>query len=519
MSGSAQRRLHGLGALLQARRRAILAFFWVGLIPSLLFAVAERSGYMPHEGRTYAIVLLLAAGGVLPAFVMAGDLTFRATPGGRTFREAFLAGPTGAFALPAMIQVASLAAALAVCLGALPGFLLSGVEVDLALFGSLAVNLLLFWGIFTAIACLGNHTANAVLLFLFVPVVWLLAPIGGGYGEAQLLPLALWFGLLMLVLGGLLVGLPYLLYRRPRHHWSDEVGFQAFSGRDLGIWGLGASLTLVPFVSLVWTLPMVGLSTLLIVRGGPKRGTRAGLGHFHYGTRACLIGFLPVLLLGLLGDAYHMHSSASYDPQRHVHGFEAPVGGRRVVLLSEDPSRLSRARPPRRLQAREGLGRVALIGPEGQVELVFPQRFGVIDRHAWSADGRYLAVHDQDLGVFQGELPQRVEQALLPTKGLSDRLGRIYGQTFQATYVFDTQTGELQRLPLLELRPGWTKPEELVSHTLGLGGQHVLRDGRGHEVETHERVRVDRYAPEGAYLSSKDSGGYLLKEGELRARD
>jgi hypothetical protein len=513
---SGQSRFHGLGTLLQTRRRSILAFFWVGLVLSLLFALVMRLGYLPHEGRAWAILFVLATAGVLPPFVMAGELTFRSTPGGRSFREAFLAGPVGQFTIPAMVQLGSLAAALAVCLGVLPGLWLSGVQLDVGLLTGIGINLLVFWSGFSAVASLGNHTANAVLLLLFVPVVWLLAPIGGGYGEDQLVPLLTWFGSLLSVLGGLLVGLPYVFYGRPRYHWSDQVGFETFSYRDLGVWALGAALALVPFVSLVWTLPLVGLASLLIARGGTESEGRAPLGHFHYGARLCLIVLLPVLATGLAADAYHMHTSASYDPELHRHGFDAPAGGRRVVLLSEDPSRVSQKRPPQRLSAREGLGRVAVLGPEGKVEVVLPQRFGVIMRDSWSTDGRYLAVHDQDLGIFQGELPLRVNQALLRTKGVTDRLGRILGQSFQATYVLDTQTGELQRMPLLEIRPGWTRPEELVRHSLGWGGQHVLVDGQGREVETHERVRVERYTKAGAVLSSRDGGNLLLGAGGLK---
>lgn len=516
MSGHAPSRFRGLGVLLSSRRRAVWAFFWTGLVGSLLFALLSRSGYLPREGKTGAVLILISVAGLLPPFALFGELTFRVTPGGRSFREAFLAGPTGALALPAAIQLGSLAACVATCLGALPGFLLSGVDPDPGLFVLLASNLLVFWGLFSAIVSLGNHTANAVLLLLFAPVVWLIAPIGGGYGREDLVPLTIWFCLLLGVLGGLVLALPYACYARPRHHWSDEVGVTQVSARDLGIWLLAGSLTLIPFVSLIWTFPLVVLSGLLIRRAPQAPGSRVPLGHFHFGARVCLSALLPVLLIGLAGDAYHFSASGRFDPERHDRGFDAPQGGRRVVLLSQHTARPSRERPPRRLEVSEGLGRVAVLGPRGEVLTVLPQRFGVLERDAWSADGRYVAVHDQDLGIFQGALPERVERVLLPTQGLADRLERIWAQSFQATYVFDTETGELQRLPLLELRPGWTRPEQLVRHTLGLGGQHVLRDGAGHEAETHERVRVLRYTPAGAVLSSKDGSELLFGEGGLR---
>jgi len=513
-------RFHGLGALLQTRRRAVFAFFWASLALSLAAGLADRLGYLPSESRAIALMLGLGIAGVLPPFAMAGELTFRSTPGGRSFRENMLAGPLGPLAIPAMIQLGALAAVIAAVLGALPGLLLSTIEIDRVLLLTSGANLLGFWATFSLIAAFGNHTVSAVAAFLVVPVVWLIAPIGAGYGEDQIVAIFGWMLAIMLVLGGLILTLPYLIYARPRHHWSDESTFEVGSGRDLGVWLLTGAVCFLPFVSLVWTLPMIALAFVIHRRFRPEPGPRARLGHFQFGAGVCFLAFAPVIVAGLAGDAYYFHRSATYEAQLHTHGVDAPSGGRRAVLLAKEVSGVSPLRSSSRaarLVASEGLGRVVVLDPEGRVEVVFPQRFGVLERSSWSTDGRYLAVHDQDIGIFQVDLPEQVAKALRRprTRGFKRRLGRIFGQCVQATYVLDTQTGELERMPLLELRPGWTRPEQLVRLELGLGGQHVLTDGRGNEVETHDRVRVQRYTPAGAILSSLDGEDLLFAEGVL----
>tara|TARA_R110002072_G_scaffold154662_2_gene304707 strand:+ start:969 stop:2525 length:1557 start_codon:yes stop_codon:yes gene_type:complete len=511
-------RFQGLSALLQTRRRAVLAFFWAGLLLSLGVGIADRLGYLV-DTRPAMMMLGLGLIGVLPPFVMAGELTFRSTPGGRSFRESMLAGPLGSMAIPAMIQIAALAAMVAATLGAVPGLLVSTVEFDRVLLLVTGANLLGFWAIFSLVASFGNHTVSAVVLLLIPPLLWLVAPFGAGYGEDQAIAIFAWLIANLVVLGGLILALPYLVYSRPRHHWADEVGFEVESGRDLGVWLLVGAFCFVPYLSLIWTLPMIAIALAVHVRFRPQPGPRARLGHFQFGARVCLIAFLPIMIFGLIGDAYYMHTSATYDAERHPHGVDAPVGGRRAVILAEAVSGISPLRSSSeadRLISLEGLGRVVVLDAAGQVEVVFPQRFGVIERASWSADGRYLAVHDQDMGVIQGDLPLRVTQVLVSTSGLRQRLGRLFGQCVQATYVLDTQTGELQRMPLLELRPGWTRPEQLVRHELGFGGQHVLADGQGNAAETHERVHVKRYTSAGAVLSSKDGGDLVFGQGGLR---
>lgn len=511
----------GLGALLHSRRGLIKAGFWLSLVFGLALAFAFRSGYVDEELRkVLGFVLMIGLAAVSP-LAMAGEDTFRETPGGRSFREGLLAGPIGSLAIPAMVHLGSLALIGAVLLGSLPGLAVilgshPGAPIpDLST--AFVPSLLFFvslWACFSCIASIGNNPAAGLTLLAVVPLLWIMAPLGAGYSEQAHAKIVVFWSVLMLVLiGGLSLALPYLLYRRPRHHWAEKMTLTTVSTHEGSIWLVTLGLCVTPFAGLGWGLLFLVPGVGLVEWGRRQRlpNRRYSLGHFEYGALVILAPFLPLFALGLIGDAYFVQQAATYDPNRHRHGQDAPSGGRRVVLLARSVAGIagvsSRARD--QLYALDGLGRTVVLDSEGAVEFVFPQRFGVIDPNAWSSDGRYLAVHDQTIGNLQVGLPDRVERARRSSRDVFDRLQRHYRQRVQGTYVLDTQTGELTRLPLVELRPGWSEPGQLVRHTLGLAGQHVFAEVGGRAAETNLKARVRRYTPAGAIVSTPD-GLHLL---------
>ncbi|MBL4847759.1 MAG: hypothetical protein JKY65_19770 [Planctomycetes bacterium] len=510
---NASERFHGLSTLLGALRPGIRKTFFLTLALTLGCGVLVRTGLAPLLDRSVIMILAVLVGVIAPIAV-AGQETLGVNPGGRSRRELLLASPIGAWTLPAFVQLGSLLLILAVVAGALPAVAVFGLPGTAIEGLTCLVVLGCAWTGFSFLAAVGNNPSSGLLLLGIVPLLLLVAPIGAGYGEPQVPALLTWFAAIGVLTAAFLLAIPYVLYSRPRHLWDAQVTLKTISSAEGAIWLGGMSFIVCAFVSVGWALvfgvPAVGLA----VRSWRRRTVdrRHLTSNLNYGAILGLVVFLPVLAIGVVGDCYFVSKAATYDAQAHVHGADAPQGGRRVVLLSESVSGIARVSSQGqavRIHAYEGPGRVVVLEALGRVEHVFPQRFGVIDRHSWSSDGRYLAVHDETIGRIQISLPHPVHSARW--SDFPDRVGRLISQCVQGTVVLDTESGEFTRLPLVELRPGWTHPDQLIEQSLGLSGQHVLTNRLGHRVEDQDDLTIVRYTSEGAIVS-KGLSRFLMSE-------
>lgn len=497
-------RLRGLRALLATKRTTFVVSFVVSLVGSFVLAIGARIGTIPILEPGVLVVLAAVVGAVAP--LLAFHETLRVQGNGRANREVLLTQPLGAWALPAYVHLGSLAWCLIVILGALPAVAVFGLPVSLSKLGvALAVGAGL-WVVASYSVAVGNNSAQGVLLALLVPGLWMLVPLGAGYGPPQTLALGLWLGALGVVVVGALLVLPYLYYAQPVCLWQEGALKQkpGLSWPEGAIWLAGGGLILSGFLSLAAALALFVPAALCALQARRAPGSRPRYrSHFSRGLRLLTLGLLPCFGAGLIYDAQHFAAGGRYDPSLHVHFEEAPQGGRRAVLLTERIEDERRFGEPGCRSAAKGLGRVAIVDAAGQVEALLPPRFGAMGDHAWSSDGRYLAVHDLGIGRTEASLPQRVNFVRRSDAG--ERWGRMFEQAALGTVIFDTRSGAVTRIPLAEIRPGWTTPDELVHHALGWSGQHVLSDGRGLAFESQaEEVEVLRYTPEGPIVRLSD---------------
>ena len=508
-------RFRGLRALVQSKRDLLWVSFVFALLGGFVFGLGERLGFVSRLDSELlpVIVAILAVAAPVGA---AYSETLRTQGSGRSNREVLLTSPLGPWALPAHVHLTSALWLGALALGLAPALALFGVPATGAeVLKSLAVGALAWLGSSYAVA-VGANSAQVVLPALIVPLFWCMTALSAGYSKEQSTALVVWCLGLAGIGSLLLFALPYFFYGRPSCLWQEHLGTSPASSlwRGAAVVLAGGALVLIGFFGLAWSLILALPAALCAHRASRASRPRRWKTHAGHSLRILCALYLPCLALGLAYDAHYFREGGRYDPAHHTVGVDAPAGGRRVVLLADklggwhykDGTHL-------RWAGVSSLGRVAVVGAEGQVEVLLDMRFGALAHDAWSSDGRYVAVTDLDAGRVPLSYPRSVSRTRRGDTG--DFCERLVAQAVLETVIVDTQTGEVSRIPLAELRPGWTTPAELVHHALGRTGQHVLSDGRGRRVEVDEdELFLVRYTPAGPVIH-KAGSDYLLGEAGL----
>lgn len=493
-------RLRGLGALLRLKRPTLIQVPLVVGAAVLGVVLGQRLGILP-EGDRGSLIVLLGVLGFFAPFLFAEE-TCGPAPEGRSLREAHLAGPLGDWTLPAYVHLGSLALLAGVAIALSPALALAGLPSAKTALVGVALGAYA-WAWSSSAVAIGSSTAVGLPFLIVLPAAWAAAPISTGYSDGPPLLVYLWCGGILALFWLLLLGLPYLLYARPRHYW--EATFSADTNLATGLPPCLAVLGLMALPYFGW-IPAALLGLPWVVRRLRRRqpvATRRALrSHLSLGV-ALLLGICaPIFAGGLLADAWLVAACARHEPGAPTYGYSAPEGGRRLAALSNAHRRgphQANATPRSLLPHRgDALARAAVLDASGRVEHVFAPRFAGFSPYAWSQDGRYVAVFDLTLGRVPIGEPER--PADLPPGYLLGRIERVLEQQVFSTLVYDTQKRSVQRLPLVELRPGWSDPRQLLQHSLTLSGQHLLRDGRDHELSSRASYRVERYTAEGAVL-------------------
>ena len=500
MSGA----LRGLGPLFRDRARIPLR-----VMSGLVLVMGLVVGWLQTlagAGRSDQVAAL-AAGWALAAAIAPILASVYVTWGAKgPRREELLALPIGRLTIPTHVLVLGLA-----LVGAIGGAWTVGLclsqgtgEMTAALASGWrkgAVPLVLVLGAagFAWVTCMvsiANHQANLALVWPVVPGVLLVA--AGSMGHAGWEPW--WAGAWLACLTPALLVLPFLLYAGPRHTWATS---RVPDPREVAlvVASLGAMVALIVLGLLGsgWTLLLVLLLTAAGVRRVWRRarpGSRsAGATPFLVSQVVPLLACLPPMAAGLLVDARRLGAlqpgpgTVLLDPQ------VAPSGSfvAAQLCLDDDGARSH--------VAEDRLRRVVVCDLRGQAPpRVLGQRFGQLA--GWSRDGRFLAVHEQAVG----RLPHAHGSARAfwsPFQHLLERSGQ--------TLILDTSTGHVLDLSHREVAPGWTDPAELITISPSLlGGEWVLRDGRGREARLPRAggdVDVWEYRPDGVLLSLRPRRG------------
>ena len=491
---------HGTGALVRSQLRSSRAL-WIGLAAlGLGTGVLMRLGSADPDAIQWLLLLcnvlcllicptLAGAGLTLP--ISAGGIN----NAGYSRRDALLLLPTGRLALPATVFTASLTMvgmwwlvsllSLSVALG--PGQLVEafshGVKAHEA--GAVVGCSLGGWVLLTSLVAIGPHSAASLAAWLLVPAALVGLLPAMGYGEDSQGLFALLAGVPLALV---LLALPFVLYLRPRHLWFTAK--KDMTARFDGKTTLGALLVALLFGlgGASWALVGVALAALPLVWAW-RRAPAAQRGRWSHLRLCHTVGALVTSGVLVVGAGLDMAAVAATDDSRRgaVSYVALAPGGRYAAV--------ELVRPVRGKDLDQALRRVHLIDLEGeQPPRVFPQRFAQLartpysDRVAcWSRDGRYLAFTDQGLGrLCFGAVATDGLSYLPPGAWEPLTMALFYGTA--DVVVFDTHTGETERVDGALFAPGWETPADLARLSIDLRGRLVVNTGHGAEL----RLESDR---------------------------
>lgn len=464
----------GTAALLRHRRRLFTRGGVVaGLIPGALLGLALTLGGTPVPKDVFLVYGLISCLACVAAPLAAGGpITFLTLDArGPDRRADLLALPTGRLALPAAVTLGGagflasflllLALGLALTVGpdrVWDGLLGSGPRDVLS--GGLGQALLIGACLFTytnAAVCLGKSSALLVLLIPgAVGLVAICIP-GMGYDAVTQ---RRFLTLQVAVLLPYTLLLPFGLYARGRHHWAEAPGAEhgaadpvalltaltAFTALGVFGWGPAAAVT------------AVGAAWAAALHVRRVRTARPRTSHLRVAAAAGVLALIPGAAVALLADAREVAGVVEQPAPFVEQVTVAP--GERWAAVTVVPARANAA------------ARVQVVDLTGtSPPTVLAPRFA--RTAGWSADGRYLAVHD--LGV--GRLSLADAAFYQWRKARWDRVAEAAVRALLRTLVFDTETGETTVLPLSVVAPGWTRPDDLIQVEQAWDGS--WRFGRG----------------------------------------
>jgi len=453
--------LQGLGALLMAKKPLIL-MTGLGVLGTtaclgVLMALGQASA-----GDVKMIASMIALLGI-PAgpLIIAINLTLESDSSATARRLELLTLPVGRLAIPLAILLCSILTALVIALTSFAGLsiALSPQELlheltrsgdrehwEIVLFCSL-----LFAYSFS-IMTLGNHRANASALWIAVPALFCVSTVAAGFGPDDRDAAVMLWGWMI---AGYYLGLPFLLYARPRHHWSPA---SLKGGRDnldfivliTGILSLSCVALFGFGKGLLFCLALGGLCAWRTTKKQVKRPRRS-TGMVRLSNFLALGLLVPGLLFGLAFDA-SLVAEVSPEAGMKVSRIILSPAGRYALVVG-----ISKRH---RLADQQGvIRRAAVIDLSGKkAPLLFPARFAAVSEHCWSKDGRWVVVQDNSYGRLR--ISTGFRGGMKVTEPEAAFLGLCDGMV--QSWVCDIEERSMKQTASLRVAPGWVKPEQLL---------------------------------------------------------
>lgn len=465
--------LEGTLELLQARKRwlwkAPLTALLVGLAAGLLARVA---GFTPDDLNVLCVLGTLAT--VLGApMLAAGGISLQLSPqaGSASRHDELALLPLGRWAFPAALELGSVWLTASMLAAGWAGFvngagiLPDARDVSPTVLEAGALVTLNVWAAVTgALALHGSAAAATVAVPLLLPLVLGVSVHVMGHGiDESIRYVQAW----SLALSAFSLVLPFIVQSWPLHVLSTSKATPQPDQVDQNLLAGGVAALLFLLVGLHgWmaaTLAFTAVTTIRRARSLPRTPRRP-----PRGLRIACLALLPVVLplaaFGLGADALRDARADRGEALQDGGPVQVSPGGRFVALQRQA------------LTGANTLSRVVVVDVTGErpTVVVPTTRFARLDACGWSRDGRWLVVHDDRVGRLR--VPSTSLDSIAQQLGGPRIPALIEGgvRAMTASVALDATTGEVRRLPRVELAPGWRTPDELARAELSLDGTLAL---------------------------------------------
>lgn len=462
---------------------------------------------------------------ILAPFIMGAYTTISSVQGRFGSRRLeLLTLPLGRLAIPTSLAVNSFLTTLIFWVAGFIGFGLAADPLALSfnflfdhgkhaaeIFNAYAIAAFLFTYAFCIVAT-GAHTATFSALWIIAPSVVLLLSQGMGYTWNDV---EFYLGV-MLTIGTVYYGsLPFILYSRPRFHWTvgaSKWGKHMFDVA-LQISSLGAIVSFAIFevgsTFIFFTLVSVLIVSYLYVKRDPN--ARNAMGHARVGNIIALSILMTLTLIGIYIDN-RLVNSASPEHNMSIQRIQ-PSPSNDFLLVSGGPEVVDY----RRHSFNPSIRRAYLFDLKGQTAPIeFPFRNVFIGADCWSKDSRFVAVHSAALGRINGfAFDGNVAGA-----SSSELAMRYLGRYWNPTAIYDTVEKKMnfhERPPLLA--DGWEHPDDLVHMNFSITGEieiYSVNQGRAILTNPHTFHFVNVYKDGLAHFRLANSPEvYVFRDNKL----